>query len=333
MTARRHALWLAAALLLASSTSWAAGPGGADRKPPTTPSNLRVTGVTAYAVSFAWGASTDNSGSLGYRLVNRSQGGQVAVPGTQTAFTWAASSFSPSQTYSFQVYAVDAAGNWSSASNTVSATLLRDTTAPQTPQLSLADAGPTHLSVSWTVQDDDPSPRYMVYLDGSLFSAAGASPSAVVALLSPETSHTFTVQARDEGGNLSPMSAPLTASTEAIDPSDHTPPTPPPNFWGTVVESCEVMLFWGASSDAVTPAQFIRYDISVNGTHIDSTSLGYTQVFEYGIESGPSHFEVVAIDEAGNVSAPVGDTFDLVGCVTFSVAGAPVATSQGRWFD
>ena len=40
----------------------------ADRKPPTTPTNLRVTGMTAYSVSLAWNPSTDNSGSVTYTI-------------------------------------------------------------------------------------------------------------------------------------------------------------------------------------------------------------------------------------------------------------------------
>ena len=66
--------------------------------------------------------------------------------------------------------------------------------------------------------------------------------------------------------------------------------------------------------DDVTPAQFIRYDISVNGQHIDSTTLGYAQASEYGIVDGPNTFEVVAVDEAGNASAPASVTLDLIGC-------------------
>ncbi|HEV8700938.1 MAG TPA: hypothetical protein VGV60_06665 [Candidatus Polarisedimenticolia bacterium] len=54
----------------------------------------------------------------------------------------------------------------------------------------------------------------------------------------------------------------------------------------------------------------------MNGVRIDSTTLGYTQVIEYGIVDGPNRFEVVAVDEAGNRSAPVSATFDLFGCIT-----------------
>ena len=78
---------------------------------------------------------------------------------------------------------------------------------------------------------------------------------------------------------------------------------------------CEVMLFWNASSDEVTPAQFIRYDVSVNGVLIDRTTLGYTRVDEYGIADGPNRFEIVAVDEAGNTSTAATATFDLVACV------------------
>lgn len=33
-----------------------------DRTPPTTPTDLRVTGTSDYSVSLAWNASSDNSG-------------------------------------------------------------------------------------------------------------------------------------------------------------------------------------------------------------------------------------------------------------------------------
>jgi chitodextrinase len=304
---------MAAAFLLVVPVVDAAGP-SADRKAPTTPTNLAVTGKTAYSVSFSWGASTDNS-SFSYRIVNQSWGTSVVVPSSQTTFTWTASNLYPLQTYAFYVVAVDAAGNWSKTSNTVSTTLLRDTTTPAAPQASLSDNGPTHLSLAWTgpgrrSQPDGPGLHGRIPARLRRRGQCAHRP-----LLAPQTTHTFTLQARDSGGNVSSMSAPLTATTEASDPNDHTPPTAPANLWGGAIENCEVMLHWGASSDAVTPAQFLRYDVFVNGRHIDSTTLGYTQVDEYGVADGQNRFEVVALDEAGNASAPASATFELVGCV------------------
>ena len=312
---RLHAVALAAALLLVGSAARAAGP-GSDRKAPTTPSNLTVTGTTAYSVSLAWGAATDNSGQFTYRVVNKSWGTSATVPGTQTTFTFA-QGLLPQQTYSFWVYAVDAAGNWSKPSNTVTATLPRDTTPPQAPQVTLTDIGPTHLSLAWTTQDDDPRLTYVVTMNGLVFSSASSNTSIIAYLLAPETTYTFTVQAHDSGGNWSPVSAPLTATTDASDPNDITPPTAPAGLWGGSIDgACEVSLNWNASSDDVTPPQFIRYDIFDNGVHIDSTTLGYTHVTEYGIVDGPNRFEIVAVDEAGNASAPAALTVDLIGCVS-----------------
>ena len=306
-------LAFAAALLLVGPAVHAAGP-GADRKAPTTPSNLRITGTTAYRVSFAWGASSDNSGSFTYRLVNRTTGGNVVVPGNQTSFTLA-SGLKPSRAYSFVIYAVDGAGNWSNASNTVSATLPRDTTAPLAPQIALTDVGPTHLTLALTAQDDDPRPIFALSMDGSLLRQPSSEASIIVVPLTPQTTYSFTAQARDAGGNWSPASAPQTFSTDASDPNDTTPPTTP-GLSGGPIDSCEVMFSWSASSDDVTPPEFIVYRLSVNGVFVQGTTLGRTQAIEYGVVNGANTFELVAVDEAGNASAPASATFDLFNCIT-----------------
>ena len=103
-------------------------------RPPTTPTNLRITASGARSVSLAWNPSTDDSGDFTYRIV-RSGGLEMRVPSTQTSFTWATVLHS-GQTYSFYVYAQDAAGKKSSASNTVTVTLPPDTQAPTAPVLS-----------------------------------------------------------------------------------------------------------------------------------------------------------------------------------------------------
>lgn len=320
LSPRSHALVVSVALLLVASAAHAGNrkpPSPPPSSAPTTPANLRVTGTTAYSVSFAWGASTDDSGVFSYQIVNNTRGASVVVPQSKTSFTWLAPNLGPNQTSAFVIYAVDGANNWSKPSNTVTTTTPADTTTPSTPVMSLAEAGPNHLAIAWTTQDDDPTLNFVLTMNGSVLSSQGSTPSYLVAPLTPQTSYTFTVKARDSGGHWSEVSAPLTASTTASDPDDHTPPSAPPGFWGDVIDgACEVMLSWGDSTDDVTASDFIVYRISDNGQQIDSTSLGYTQVFEYGIVDGPNTFEVVAVDAAGNVSAPVSVTLNLFGCVT-----------------
>ena len=88
-----------------------------DRTKPTTPTNLRVTAATSYSVSLAWNPASDNSGSLSYRI-RHSWGYEETVPQTQTNFTWT-THLEAGSSYSFYVYAVDAAGNVSRNSNSV----------------------------------------------------------------------------------------------------------------------------------------------------------------------------------------------------------------------
>ena len=94
-----------------------------DRKAPTKPLNLRSTGNTSWSVSLAWDPSTDNSGSVSYR-VRDNWGREITVPGTQTSVTWKYPHppLQAGASYSFSAYAVDAAGNKSATSNSSGAT-------------------------------------------------------------------------------------------------------------------------------------------------------------------------------------------------------------------
>jgi len=79
-----------------------------DRKPPTAPSNLQVTGKTTSSVSLAWNPSTDNSGTFSYRI-RRSGGFEIGATQTQTSLTWT-SNLIAGRTYECNVYAIDSSG-------------------------------------------------------------------------------------------------------------------------------------------------------------------------------------------------------------------------------
>src|SRR5206468_760198 len=95
-----------------------------DTTPPTAPTGLTATATSTSQINLVWRASTDNVGVTGYR-VERCQGAgctsfaQIATPaGTSFSNTGLAASTS----YSYQVRAVDAAGNLSAYSAVASAT-------------------------------------------------------------------------------------------------------------------------------------------------------------------------------------------------------------------
>ncbi len=281
-----------------------------DRKAPSTPKNLRVTGVGSWTVSLAWQASTDNSGQFHY-VVQCSNGRTMNVPQTSTTCNF--NDFSDHwPTFSFRVFAVDESNNWSRASNTVSANLLPDTTPPSTPTVGVEGSGPTHVELNWSATDDDPTLRYDVYRDGQRIIQQTAATSGFAYVLQPETAYTFTVQARDSAGHWSAMSAPLVVTTPAADPNDHEPPTTPPGLHdnGGPFQDGEVWFFWNDSTDNVTPSDLIRYDVYLNGVY-DGSLINFRRHITYLTLGMVNTVEFYAVDEAGNVSAPAVLTYDL----------------------
>jgi hypothetical protein len=88
MTRRPHLSMVGVAVLILSllagqSTAYAAG----DRTAPTTPTNLRVTALTAYTVSLAWNASSDKSGIASYTICCANVSSQV-VSGSATSVVY-----------------------------------------------------------------------------------------------------------------------------------------------------------------------------------------------------------------------------------------------------
>jgi chitodextrinase len=274
------------------------------------PKNLRVTGVTDWTVSLMWEAPRGKAPSS--YVIQCSNGRTMAVAGSQTTAIFS-NGFDYNRTYSFRVYAVSSNGTWSNASNTVTATLLPDTTPAARPVVSSTGFGPTHVDLAWSYADNDPSPRFDIYVDGQLWHGQVAGTSKRIVFLSPSTTYTFMVRARDSAGNWSELSDPHMVTTLAADPNDHQPPTTPPGFTGGVIDGAtEAMVFWGDSEDNVTPSEHIRYYLYVNGQFDGATVDPYPHQFAMYLTLGiVNTIEVYAVDEAGNRSAPATMTIDL----------------------
>lgn len=93
-----------------SNTASASTP-TADTQAPTAPTNLRATAAKSKTVSLSWGAASDNLGVTGYRVYRNN-----ALVATVTAT--ATTNRPPRGTSSYQVSAIDAAGNEGPRSNT-----------------------------------------------------------------------------------------------------------------------------------------------------------------------------------------------------------------------
>jgi chitinase len=304
----RRAVGAAVALVLALAVAGpvAAGkkppPPTGDKTPPTAPTNLRVTSLSQTSVTLAWDPSTDNSGSFSYSVNKDGQG--FTVPQTQTSFTidW----LSAGRTYTFYVVARDNSLNQSPPSNTVTVTTPPDTTPPSAPALSGSVRGPSQVSLSWTRSTDDLSELvgYRIFADGVQVTAHVnwyAETQVVLRHLAPSTTYTFTVQARDMGGNTATSNA-VTLTTAAT--SDVTPPSAPTNVRITGGFGCpEFFVGWTQSTDDTDPQHLIEYEIYVNGVLSPlPVSAGVDEDFVYATDSGANTFTVKAVDQAGNTS-------------------------------
>ena len=95
--------------------------GGADTQAPTAPTNLTASNVTQTTVDLNWSASTDNVGVTGYDIYR----GTTSI-GTVTGTSANVTGLTAGTAYTFSIKAKDAAGNVSSASNTVNVTTVSD---------------------------------------------------------------------------------------------------------------------------------------------------------------------------------------------------------------
>ena len=89
-----------------------------DTQAPTAPANLAASTISATSVGLTWTASTDNVGVTAYQLFR----GSTLVNGNITGTSYVVSGLTCNTAYAFTVKARDAAGNISSASNTLNLT-------------------------------------------------------------------------------------------------------------------------------------------------------------------------------------------------------------------
>lgn len=101
------------------STNCRFSQGPIDASPPTSPAGLQVTAAPTEA-DLSWSAATDNVGVAGYQII-RNGTPLVTIPGANQVFTDPA--VSAGQTYTYAIAAVDAAGNVSTTSAPVTATI------------------------------------------------------------------------------------------------------------------------------------------------------------------------------------------------------------------
>jgi hypothetical protein len=180
-----------------------------------------------------------------------------------------------------------------------------DVTPPTAPALSVTDVGRRHISLAWSSTDDRTGNiDYRITVNGAPDPYGPTwDRSRTYYALQPATTYTFVARATDYAGNVSPPSAPLSVTTQALDASDTQAPSAPTNLWANDFGSGdrEFQLTWTASTDNADTQADLHYEVYINGTLSDFVA-GKTQSTNYGV-SGTNRITVIAIDSNANRSA------------------------------
>ncbi|MFQ5713407.1 MAG: fibronectin type III domain-containing protein [Candidatus Scalinduaceae bacterium] len=185
-----------------------------DTTPPSTPANLTATAVLSSQINLSWGVSTDDVGVTDYNIFRDGSGTPTA---TTTGTTYQDTGLSVGTLYTYNVSAVDLAGNESAQSSPASATTFAgDITPPSIPaNLTATAVSSSQIGLSWEASTDKVGVTgYNIFRDG------GGTPIATTTGityqdtgLSAGTLYTYNVTAVDAALNQSAQSSPASDTT------------------------------------------------------------------------------------------------------------------------
>ena len=271
-----------------------------DLEAPTNPKNLKVNDVSSDSVSLSWEAATDNVGVMGY-LVYRDNQLIQTVTGADLAYT--DNGLTEDTTYTYEVRAVDQAGNVSVASNAVTArTKLASSSPPAVPlNLKVTSVTTDSVSLSWeSATDSIDVIGYIIYRDNQLIQGViGAEEVAYTDIgLMEDTMYTYQVRAVDQAGNISEMSNTVTARTKPTE--EILPPAAPLNLRIDDVTTNSVSLSWEAAIDDVGVTGYHVYRDDQLVQTLSGTDLTY---IDTGLMEATTYtYKIRAVDQAGNLS-------------------------------
>ncbi|MBN2536160.1 MAG: fibronectin type III domain-containing protein [Spirochaetales bacterium] len=270
---------------------------------PTIPQNLICTGTTDRTISIQWEASSNESGTVEYRLNIITSAyyeewyDTYLTANTSFTFEW----LDLETTYTIRIQAYDpGTGNASPWSDSITVTTNK-AIPPTTPQnLRVIDIIENSISLAWDPSTDDTGVAgYEVhYVDsnGSYFWGAGETGLIVYPLIS-NYSYTFRVHAYDTSFNYSSWSEKVTATTNSA-----IPPTVPQNLHTESITENSITLAWDPSIDE---AGIYGYTINYTNPNGYMRSV-WTQENYISISSltpdSTYIFRVYATDKIGNKS-------------------------------
>ena len=271
-----------------------------DTTAPTTPGSLTGNAVSPTQLRISWPPSTDDSYTVGYNVYVDGKPTVHELPVGQTGMDLF--NLRAATTYDIAVKAYDASGNFSPAAQLSLATAAStDTSPPPAPtNLVFGQLTPHSVHLGWGPWSGFADTfAHEIWMDGAFLRevvgdwryAGQLFPGAQVRHITPGSTHTFTARNRDEAGNLSAHSNPVTITFPPS--SDTTPPPAATALTGDTSPNC-AFAFFGWSH----PGGGNDVEIYEDGHFLD---VWRDEAFM--ISFGRHAYTVRVVDPAGNTSA------------------------------
>lgn len=264
-----------------------------DKNPPTIPNNLKVKDPSWTSAILSWDKSVDDHSSSVTYSIYKDNGTKPIATTKDTSYKL--TGLEPGSTGTYTVTAKDDVGNESDHSNIATVKTLEDTDAPDKPVLHLDKAEMTTLDISWAkVADNVGVSQYKLYQDNQPVKTLSKDEVSYKATgLTPDTEHTFKLQALDAAGNMSESEV-LKAHTA----KDTVAPDPLKNFHAENVTKSGMTLKWDKGTDNVG---VVRYELSRDGKVVNSTNQ--LEFKDSGLTPDTNYkYTLKSFDAAGNVS-------------------------------
>ncbi|MBD0379764.1 fibronectin type III domain-containing protein [Paenibacillus sedimenti] len=255
------------------------------------PNVLTAADVTGQSARLQWQPATDDVGVTAYNIYQNSS---LLNTVSGDVYSYSVSGLTPNTTYSFEVEAVDAAGNKSTVKPATSVTTLPvstgDTVAPVWPagtQLTVTDVTYSSAKLQWPLASDNVGVSQYQILRNSehIDTVTGTVYSYQAAGLAPQTTYVFSVVALDAAGNASTGNPSVSVTTLANVPAQTT---------GIAFSSASEIAEVGSTIDVQIRANDakdlyafllkLQYDTS----RLKLTKIAY--ISEFGTENGTAVF-------------------------------------------
>ena len=267
--------------------------------PPSAPTDVNVSDITATGAKITWTASTDNIEVAGYNLYYQGENAELTLinqDGVIEETEYTLTGLTPETTYQIVVEAVDEAGNIARA-RAVEVVTLEDTEAPDAPtNVEASEITETSAKITWTASTDNVEVAgYNIYVDEAKINESLVTVTEYTLTdLKAGTEYKVVVESVDTSSN--------TQSSEAVTVKtvDTTKPSSPSEVAVGKITHNSAEVTWQESTDNVGVT---GYNIYLNNKLVNTSPVTELRCELTALEAETEYqVKVEALDEAGNTS-------------------------------